>query len=255
MSRELITTFGEIAHGAGRIAIEARREGLRQWTKNGNELVTSAELRVHEQVTSELARALPGIPLVTEESTEHTIPDGAFIVVDEIDGTAPFAAGADSWGVMLALVEYEPVAGVIHLPDRQVTIAAQRREGCWIDGERVTRRYEGGLRDAVAGADVSAGLDDAGWRMIHDITLHARALRSFACAAAGAQELLQGVTQLYVNPVGGKIWDFAPFAIALTEAGGTTTTVGGAPLRWDAIHMSFLACASRALADEVLALR
>ena len=210
-----------VAESAGRLALDARRRGLREWTKHGNELVTSAEVLVHEHVTTEIARLCPGVAMLTEESTTHEIPKACFIVVDEIDGTAPFAAGADTWGVMLALVDEAPTCGVIHLPEKQGTITAQREQGCWINNRRVHMHFDGALRDALAGVDVSTRADDAGWRLIRNVAAGARALRSFSCAAASALELLEGVTQLYVNPAGGKIWDFAPIAVAIAEAGGT----------------------------------
>jgi hypothetical protein len=134
--------------------------------------------------------------MLTEESKTHEIPQARFIVVDEIDGTAPFAAGADTWGVMLALVDEAPTCGVIHLPEKQVTIMALREQGCWINNRRVRMHFDGALRDALAGVDVSTRADDAGWRLIRNVAARARAMRSFSCAAASALELLEGVTAL-----------------------------------------------------------
>jgi fructose-1,6-bisphosphatase/inositol monophosphatase family enzyme len=248
-----IDDLSGIARSAGRLALDARTRGLREWTKHGNELVTSAEVQVHEYVAAELSRLFPGVSLLTEESKEHAIPQGRFIVVDEIDGTAPFAAGADTWGVMIAVIEEEPVSAVIHLPQKDATITAQRGEGCRINGRRISSRFDGSLRDAVAGADITAA-DDSGWRLIRRIAGRVRTLRCFGCAAAAALEHLEGITQLYVNPAGGKIWDFAPIALAVAEAGGTASTADGAPLRWNSLEMSFLACANGALREEILAL-
>jgi fructose-1,6-bisphosphatase/inositol monophosphatase family enzyme len=255
MTTALTTTLSSIARAAGGIALEARRGELRRWTKQGNELVTSAELAIHDHVIRELSRTLPGVSLLTEESKEHAIPPGPFVVVDEIDGTAPYVAGADTWGVMIALVEERPTCGVVHLPDKNVTITAQSGQGCWIDDRRIRTHFTGPLREATAGADLSAGLDDAGWRQIRGIARTARTLRCLGSAAASACEFLQGITQLYANPVGGKIWDFAPIAIAVTEAGGVTSTAEGGALQWNRVEMSFLACATAELATEVLALR
>lgn len=255
MTGSLVTTLSSIAQSAGQLALDARCGELRRWTKHGNELVTSAELAIHDHVTRELSRAFPGVSLLTEESKEHPIPSGRFIVVDEIDGTAPYVAGADTWGVMIALVDEVPTGGVIHLPEKNVTITAQHQQGCWLNDRRISTRFTGTLRDATAGADLSAGLDDAGWRLIRGIARTARTLRCLGSAAAAAFEYLQGITQLYANPVGGKIWDFAPIAVAVTEAGGVTSTADGTPLQWNRLEMSFLACATAELATEVLALR
>ena len=127
-------------------------------------------------------------------------------------------------------------------------------QGCWIDGRRVSTRFGGTLRDAVAGADIAASLDDSGWLLIRKIAGRARALRCFGCAAAGGARAPRGHHAALREPCGRKDWDFAPIALAVTEAGGTASTADGAHLQWNRLEMSFLACAYTALADEVLAL-
>lgn len=250
----LIDGLAALARSAGRIALDARTRGLRRWTKDGNELVTSAELLVHRHVIDELARLLPGVHVLTEESEDHALPNGRFIVVDEIDGTVPYAAGADTWGVMIAVVDGSPECGVIHLPQKNVTIAAARGGGCRIDGRKITLAFDGALEHCIADAEINGSLQEPWWASVHGLASEARAVRCLACAAATVLDLLTGVTQVYLNPRGGRLWDFAPAALAIEESGGRVSAADGTPLRWDRLHMSFLACASARVADEVLAI-
>ena len=254
MGSPLLQDLATLAQSAGRIALDARRQGLRRWTKHGNELVTSAELLIHRHLVDELARLLPGVPVLTEESKEHAIPAGRYVVVDEIDGTVPYAAGADSWAVMLAVVDGPPVCGVIRLPQKGVTITTERNGGCWIDGHRVTLDFDGTLEQCIADAEINGSLDEPYWTAVRGLANEARAVRCLACAGATVLDLLAGVTQVYLNPRGGKIWDFAAASLAIDEAGGIALAADGTPLRWDRLHMSLLACASPRLAEEVLAL-
>ena len=45
-------------------------------------------------------------------------------------------------------------------------------------------------------------------------------VRSLGAAIAAAAELALGNIDIYFNPVGGKIWDFAPCAHVVNKAGG-----------------------------------
>jgi myo-inositol-1(or 4)-monophosphatase len=190
--------------------------------------------------------------VLTEESEDHAIPGGRFVVVDEIDGTVPYAAGADTWGVMIAVIEGSPTHGVIHLPQKDVTITAERGCGCLIGGDRVTLEFDGTLAECIADAEINGSLEEPWWTAVHGLASETRAVRCLACAAAETLDLLAGVTQVYLNPRGGKVWDFAAPALAIEEAGGRASAADGTPLRWDRLHMSFLACASGRVAEEVL---
>ena len=59
MSTSLIDDLSGIAQSAGRLALDARTRGLREWIKQGNELVTSAELQINGYVAAELSVSFP----------------------------------------------------------------------------------------------------------------------------------------------------------------------------------------------------
>ena len=69
-----------------------------------------------------LARLMPGIPVVSEETTGNRPVDGLgsrFVIVDPLDGTREFLAGLDEFTVNIALIENgTPVAGVVAAPAR-----------------------------------------------------------------------------------------------------------------------------------------
>ena len=83
--------------------------------------VTAADEASQAVILEGLARVLPGVPVVSEESVG---PNGeklgeSFLIVDPLDGTREFLAGRDEFTVNLAIISgREPIAGIIAAPKR-----------------------------------------------------------------------------------------------------------------------------------------
>ena len=117
----LARLFGLIAVRAGEAILAIRAEGSRPDTKVDGSPVTAADLKSDEIIRACLARNLPDLPVVTEESCAgaptHT---EAFILVDPLDGTKEFIKGTPEFTVNIALVEHgTPVAGAVYAPALQ----------------------------------------------------------------------------------------------------------------------------------------
>lgn len=155
---QTIEVLSTIAREAGQAIERVRAEGLAVGSKSGREIVTSADLASHDLLQRRLRQAFPGVPLVAEESEEHDPPAGPFLLVDELDGTAPFAAGSAHWGVMIALVDRIPRFGVIHLPDLAVTVTSEVGRGTRLNGDRVHLRPDVRLQDVLLGTEINGHL-------------------------------------------------------------------------------------------------
>ncbi len=240
-----------VAREAGAAAQRARAAGLAVSRKGSGEIVTSADRASHEVLAQRLAEHLPGVPLVSEEGDPGTLGSRPMLVADELDGTAPFAAGSRHWGVMLALLDREPTHGVIFLPDLGITIAAEKGRGCQLNVEPITLAAEAAPADLLLGAEINATMTPADWELLRRVSARFRAVRCMASAAASACELLTGITHAYLNVRGGKIWDFAAISLAVAEAKGTVTDPGGRALQWNGVPMSFLATSGPALLRQL----
>jgi 3'(2'), 5'-bisphosphate nucleotidase len=84
--------------------------------------VTAADELSESIILEGLARVLPGVPVVAEESIGRNRPehlDPSFVVVDPLDGTREFLAGRDEFTVNVAIVTNGvPIAGIIAAPAR-----------------------------------------------------------------------------------------------------------------------------------------
>jgi 3'(2'), 5'-bisphosphate nucleotidase len=82
-------------------------------------VVTDADEASETVICRELIRILPGVTIVSEESSgaiEHDLT-GTFLLVDPLDGTREFVDGRDEYTVNIAIVhDGRPVAGVVGAP-------------------------------------------------------------------------------------------------------------------------------------------
>src|SRR5215470_1105755 len=103
----LAEAFSEIAIEASLaiLAIDFRKAETRH--KADNSPVTRADEAAHAVIMKGLARALPDIPVVSEEACDvwhGREPGREFVLVDPLDGTAEFIAGRLEYTVNIALI-------------------------------------------------------------------------------------------------------------------------------------------------------
>jgi fructose-1,6-bisphosphatase/inositol monophosphatase family enzyme len=223
--------------------------------KAPHELLTQADELSHGIISYGLTRDFPGVPQILEEQCNTHLPPGPYLVGDELDGTAVFAAGAPDWGVTLARIDGAPTHGVIYLPQRQLLIVARRNAGCWINGRAIRLGACKPLHLSVWGTELNPRVSTSHRRFndaLMDATLTTRCLAS---STSGAAELLLGHTDLYLNCGGGKIWDFAAGVLAVEEAGGVALRADGTTIDWRELGMDVLMATSADIANEALALR
>ncbi len=104
---------------AGAAILAARESGLDVRAKADESPVTAADLAADAVICEGLARLMPGLPVVSEESaTQLASPiDGSFALVDPLDGTKEFVAGRNEFTVNLALMtDGSPLLGIIAAP-------------------------------------------------------------------------------------------------------------------------------------------
>jgi 3'(2'), 5'-bisphosphate nucleotidase len=98
-------------------------------TKADASPVTRADERAETLILEILAKEVPGIPVLAEETADREgLPGTApsqFWLVDPLDGTKEFLRRNGEFTVNIALVEAnKPVLGVVHVPATGVTYAA-----------------------------------------------------------------------------------------------------------------------------------
>ncbi|HWI05291.1 MAG TPA: inositol monophosphatase family protein [Acidimicrobiales bacterium] len=223
--------------------------------KAPNELVTTADTEAEALLVRQLGDLLPGVPVVGEEATAahgqvpfDLIGEAPRVwLVDPLDGTSNFVAGAADWGVMAALVEQgRTVLAWIWRPIDRRLYVAERGGGAWADGRRLERgdppaetdRLRGGVLRRFLDDSVRATVDRNAGRFAGVTTGRMAAAVEYPLIAEGHQDFA----------VFGRTlpWDHAPGALLVEEAGGVAWRHDGTPYRPDQSTSGLLVAAGEA---------
>ena len=190
--------------------------------------VTAADKRVEERLAAHLQRAFPTCGFLGEETGSREGSDAHLsFVLDPIDGTRAFMRGLSTWSVLLALLEDEvPVIGIAYLPAEQDLYVAVAGQGAHANGRPLRVSQVSALEDASIshGAIAQFHTDQSTDALLAlgTRTHSQRGLTDFD----GYRRLLQGRIDAVIDPAI-TIWDVAPAAVLVREAGGTFTDMNG----------------------------
>lgn len=230
----VIERVAAIARAAGEKILEVAARGAAVREKRDRSPVTDADLAASRAIVGELRSLTPGVPVVSEEASEPDIGGAPrFWLVDPLDGTREFIAGRDEYTVNIALVASGiPVLGVVLAPARRVLYGGAEGKGAWREtgeGPRTPIAARSAPRTGlVAAASRShSNPDTDAWLAGAGVTELVRAGSSlkFCLIAEGAAD---------VYPRLGRTmeWDTAAAHAVLAAAGGSVSTLAGAPLTY-----------------------
>lgn len=260
-SDSLLSEAVRIAERAGR-AISEAGPGMVRAKADGSPL-TEADQAAHRVIAGELARLTPHIPLLSEESPAEVFDRRRawkkFWLADPLDGTLEFLAGRDEFTVNIALIENNaPALGVVHAPRPGQTYFARNGGGgrrAFVCGENQKPRA---LPALGAGKKDSPAVT-----VLLSRSHHSRAARDFVRrlkatftevreVALGSSlkfcRIAEGAAQVYPRFGPTSEWDTAAAQCILESAGGSVTTLTGAPLRYNKDSLQnphFIAAADR----------
>lgn len=233
--------FGQIAIHAGRAIMKARETRHHPTTKSDGSPVTAADLAADEVIRDSLARHLPGLPVITEETwTAASCAEAAcYVLVDPLDGTREFIKGSDEFTVNIALIaDHVPVAGAVYAPAlRRLYIGGTSAHRLDLAGDEQDQHLDGlrpiGVRQAP----------QAGWRAVvsrshldADTRRWIEAHRIAELCSAGSSlkfcTVAEGEADVYPRLGPTMEWDTAAGHAVLLAAGGRVTDLGGRPMRY-----------------------
>jgi fructose-1,6-bisphosphatase/inositol monophosphatase family enzyme len=208
------------------------KEDIRQ--KRPGDVVTVADVASEQRLASGLARILPGVPVVGEEAVEKDAglveligrPGESCWIVDPLDGTSNFAAGRDTFAMIVCLVhDRETIAGwILDVPGDRMAVVA-KGQGVTLDHRPIQLEVKSRPPSGYIGFRVRKEFD-------RQLSASQRArlggLTSLNCAGREYIEILSGQRDfsLYRRT---KPWDHAAGALMVGEAGGQAERFDGTP--------------------------
>ncbi|MFI6093674.1 inositol monophosphatase family protein [Streptomyces sp. NPDC051218] len=249
---------------AGAVVALRHRErvaALDQRLKSDGSVVTDADVAVEEEVRRVLLAGRPGDAFLGEETGESGSGARRWIL-DGIDGTGLFLSGDDRWQSLIALEEDGRVVVAVAVVPAQGRIwYAARGRGSYRadveDGRLVRARAlrvappQPALGACALGVVPPAEMVPARYRAPL-AALTARA-RPAPWSVHAALLVASGELGLAVQ-VGGQIWDHAPLALIVQEAGGSVGGADGEPHPMTGIAVFAADESTRAAAHTALGL-
>jgi 3'(2'), 5'-bisphosphate nucleotidase len=224
--------------------------------KSDQSPVTGADEASEAVILQGLARILPKMPVVAEESAGTAAPpnpSGSFVIVDPLDGTREFLAGRDEFTVNLAIVTRGlPVAGIIAAPKRRqlwrgvVGHGAERLHLSDSSPGRTDAISTRAWPDAPVAAVSRSHMDAATDKFV---TALGPMTRVPCGSAIKFCQLAEGNADIYPRLATTCEWDVAAGHALVVAAGGIVTTPVGIPLTYGHAGENFHVPAFVAWAD------
>jgi histidinol-phosphatase len=217
----------ELAHVAGPLALEFFGSSTNHLKDDGTP-VGEADMAVDHAICELIKETYPEDGIVSEESAPRGDSDRRWIL-DPVEGTVQFLEGGDEWGIHIALEEDgEIILGVIYRPLRAQIYWAERGGGAWLgvvdNGQIVaTNRLQVSNVGDLSSSRVSVWPTERRPDLVERLKRAAIWIEPYFGVAL---KLLHGDLEAVCACAGG-IWDHAPVAVLLEEAGGTYSDFRG----------------------------
>lgn len=225
--RDLLDFAVEVAWRAGRATLAHYQTGIAAEAKPDDSPVTAADHAAEQTARRLIASKYPTDAILGEEEGETRAGADRRWILDPIDGTRTFVRGVPLFGVLLALeVEEDAVLGVAHFPALAETVYAARGLGCWWNGRRAlvsdTTRLSEALIVTTDAEPIQRGPHADAWSALRERAGMCRTwgdCYGYALVATGRAEAMFDASL--------ALWDAAPLAPILEEAGGVFTDWNG----------------------------
>ena len=263
-AEQVLDGLSEIVSRAAQATLATPFSSVAHRMKKDMSPVTAADEASEALILEGLARLLPGVPVIAEESVGLR-PLGAlgpsFLVVDPLDGTKEFLAGRDEFTVNVALVTNGvPIAGIVAAPAqgllwRGVVGAKAERLRLKI-GAPPSEAYDRSFiraRPAPARLTVATSrthLDEVTEDFLSRLPIGKRYLCGSAVKFC---HIAEGTADIYPRLSPTREWDVAAGCAILAAAGGIVTMPNGDRLTFGHAAEKFLVPGFIAWGDPAMA--
>ena len=232
-----LATAIEAVIRAGDIQLAGLGRNVRVDKKGAIDLVTEIDLEIERDFRKLVAERFPDHAVLGEEFGSSGDRDGAppfCWVFDPVDGTTNYAHGLPIFCSSLALeIDGAIAVGAIYDPTRRELFTAERGQGAWLNGQPLTVSSTSTLIDSLLVTGFHYGIQRDPEELVslfREFITRSRAVRRLGSAALDlcyvAAGRFDGYWESKIQP-----WDVAAGALIVEEAGGSVSTISGAPFR------------------------
>lgn len=200
-------------------------------TGDNNQVLTETDVQIGRLLIDLIQKEFPEHNIIDEEAGVIDKNSGYTWVIDPIDGTSNFAEGIPNYGIMMGLLkDSKSIAGGIVLPFFQEICIAEKGEGAFCNGEKLTITKETNLLSTLVAYQIDGHQEDPDFtrkecQVMAEIVLSIRNLRNSG-SCFDAVMVAKGKYGGYLIQTC-KIWDVVASNIIIEEAGGVYTDFFG----------------------------
>jgi myo-inositol-1(or 4)-monophosphatase len=238
-----LATATEIVLRAGDIQLAGQASGFRVDKKGTIDLVTEIDLECERMCRAVLGERFPDHEILAEELGGSAPAGGASRhrwIFDPVDGTTNYAHGLPIYCASLGLeIDGRREVGAVYDPSRRELFTAERGEGAYLNGSRLSVSGTGALLDSLLVTGFPYDMHDRGDDLVAlfgRFLSRARAVRRLGSAALDlcyvAAGRFDGFWEQHLKP-----WDVAAGALIVEEAGGRVTGMDGSAFDPAAAHL------------------
>jgi 3'(2'), 5'-bisphosphate nucleotidase len=246
--RALLAPIAALAAAAGGKILEIAKGDLGTSKKSDKSPVTLADVAAEDILRSGLAKLLPGVPFIGEESVARgDIPEPGreFLLIDPLDGTREFIAGRDEYTVNVGLIAdgapalgviYTPATGIVHAGAHFEAYRAALAPGGTLDLSRAQKIRARKPPEKMIAAVSRSYLEKQSEDFLAKLPV---AERIGLGSSLKFTLLAEGKVDVYPRLAPICEWDVAAGHALLAAAGGRVEQLGGAPLPYGAKDKNF----------------
>ena len=192
--------------------------------------VTHIDLESESAIIHRIKEAFPNHSILAEESGEGISGSDYVWIIDPLDGTTNFIHGFPFFSVSIGLMhKNEMLSGVIYDPSREELFCAQRGQGAFLNGNRISISKTCDLSRALIATGFpfrkKAALE-AYLKSFHSIFAQCSGIRRAGSAALDLAYVACGRTEGFWE-LNLNIWDTAAGILIISEAGGVVSDLNG----------------------------
>jgi histidinol-phosphatase len=196
------------------------------WRKNDGSAVTAVDVRIERLIVNAILAAFPDDVILGEQFGPTAARAPAWIV-DPLDGTSNFVEGLPVFAHMLARCDAgEPQFAVVSAPLLGRRWSAYRGCGAFRWGEPISVSGTQRLRDSRLSYGGLRDYDDAAATALLRLARRCQRSRGFGNFLPHLL-VAEGTYDLASSGIGCEVWDVAPVALVVREAGGRLTSFDG----------------------------
>ncbi len=222
-----IKLIQEMARASQKVVLEHFQSDFNVEWKPDNTPVTIADKKAEEVIREIINRETPDYGIVGEEFGTTGFEKKRCWVIDPIDGTKSFIHGVPLFGTLIALLENgKPVLGLINLPAQNLMMTAAIGHGCDINGTACRVSDVGKIEEATVLNTSITTLERHGYKHQWETIRNKAKLHRGWGDAYGYFLVASGRAEVMVDSIA-EIWDLAPMAVIIPEAGGMFSSLQG----------------------------